>query len=304
MALVAGLIVGVMLAGLVGWLGFRAYEAHNLDTQRNLFVQAASQGAANLLTVDYQHADADAQRILNSATGKFYDSFSRRKQSYIDNAKRTRSQLVGTVTDAGLEIAKRRPGPGSGGGDGEVVGSRADTPGAAFLADTGHGAEDGRRRQGLRRGVRAMTQPQGVNWSRVLVYGLLPALALLLAIAAGLLKWKDSSARNTDLARSESVAAARDSTVAAAFVPVRHRGPGRGGRAAAIDRQFPRHLHAADAGGTHSECERTTRRRDGPRSRGGVGVGHPQSRGGPGIRQPNRSGSVTRRRPRPSPASG
>jgi Mce-associated membrane protein len=59
-----------------------------------------------------------------------------------------------------------------------------------------------------------MTQPQGVNWSRVLVYGLLPALALLLAIAAGLLKWKDSSARNTDLARSESVAAARDSTVA------------------------------------------------------------------------------------------
>jgi Mce-associated membrane protein len=59
-----------------------------------------------------------------------------------------------------------------------------------------------------------MTQPQGVNWSRVLVYGLLPALALLLAIAAGLLKWKDSSVRGTDLARTESVAAARDSTVA------------------------------------------------------------------------------------------
>src|SRR3984893_13493665 len=103
MALVAGLIVGVMLAGLVGWLGFRAYEAHNLDTQRNLFVRAASQGAANLLTVDYQHADADAQRILTLATGKCYDDSSRRKQSYIDNAKRTRSQLVGTVTDAGLE---------------------------------------------------------------------------------------------------------------------------------------------------------------------------------------------------------
>jgi len=59
-----------------------------------------------------------------------------------------------------------------------------------------------------------MTQPRGVNWSRVLVYGLLPALALLLAIAGGLLKWKDSSVRNTDLARSQSVSAARDSTVA------------------------------------------------------------------------------------------
>jgi Mce-associated membrane protein len=102
-ALAAGLVVGVVLAGLVGWLGFRAYEAHNLDVQRDLFVNAASQGAATLLTVDYQHADADAQRILDSATGKFYASFARRKQSYIDDAKRTRSQLVGTVTDAGLE---------------------------------------------------------------------------------------------------------------------------------------------------------------------------------------------------------
>src|ERR1700761_1122608 len=59
-----------------------------------------------------------------------------------------------------------------------------------------------------------MTQPTGVNWSRVLVYGLLPALVMLLAVAAGLLKWKDSSVRNTDLARSQSVVAARDSTVA------------------------------------------------------------------------------------------
>jgi Mce-associated membrane protein len=59
-----------------------------------------------------------------------------------------------------------------------------------------------------------MTPPTGVNWSRVLVYGLLPALALLLAIAAGLLKWIDSSVRNNDLARSQSVAAARDSAVA------------------------------------------------------------------------------------------
>jgi Mce-associated membrane protein len=102
-ALLAGMVAGVVLAGLVGWLGFRAYEAHNLEAQRNLFVQTARQGAADLLTVDYQHADADAQRILDSATGKFHDSFARRKQSYIDSAKRMRSKLVATVTDAGLE---------------------------------------------------------------------------------------------------------------------------------------------------------------------------------------------------------
>jgi Mce-associated membrane protein len=59
-----------------------------------------------------------------------------------------------------------------------------------------------------------MTQRTSVNWSRVLVYGLLPGLALLLAMSAGLLKWKDSSIRGIDLARSQSVSAAKDSTVA------------------------------------------------------------------------------------------
>lgn len=64
-----------------------------------------------------------------------------------------------------------------------------------------------------------MTQrPSGerhrVNWSRVLVYGVVPGLVLLLAMAAGFLKWKDSSVRSIDLVRSQSVAAARDSTVA------------------------------------------------------------------------------------------
>lgn len=53
---------------------------------------------------------------------------------------------------------------------------------------------------------------KSVNWSRVLVYGLLPTFVLLLAIAAGLLKWKDSSIRAVELARSQSVVAAKDST--------------------------------------------------------------------------------------------
>lgn len=102
-ALVAGLTAGAVLAGLVGWLGFRAYEAHTIEGHRDMFVQAARQVAVNLSTVDYRHVDADAQRVLDSATGKFYDSFSHRKQSYIDHARRTHSQSVGAVTDAGLE---------------------------------------------------------------------------------------------------------------------------------------------------------------------------------------------------------
>jgi Mce-associated membrane protein len=103
LALIIGLVAGMLLAGLVGWLGFRAYDAHNLEARRALFVQTGRQEAVNLSTVDYQHADADAQRILDLASGKFYTAFTRRKQSYIDSAKQMRSKTVGTVTDAGLE---------------------------------------------------------------------------------------------------------------------------------------------------------------------------------------------------------
>jgi Mce-associated membrane protein len=53
-----------------------------------------------------------------------------------------------------------------------------------------------------------------VGWSRILVYGVLPGLALLLTAAAGFLKWQDSSARESQLARIESVSAAKDSTIA------------------------------------------------------------------------------------------
>src|ERR1700691_5116635 len=72
-ALVAGLTAGAVLAGLVGWLSFRTYETQNREAQRNLFVQTAQEVAVNLSTVDYHHADADAQPILDSATGKVAD---------------------------------------------------------------------------------------------------------------------------------------------------------------------------------------------------------------------------------------
>lgn len=45
-------------------------------------------------------------------------------------------------------------------------------------------------------------------------FGVLPIVALLLAAAAGYLKWEDSSRRDANTARIESVQAAKDSTVA------------------------------------------------------------------------------------------
>ncbi|MGW0159127.1 hypothetical protein ACWDUN_07355 [Mycobacterium sp. NPDC003323] len=55
---------------------------------------------------------------------------------------------------------------------------------------------------------------RGVQWGRVLAYGILPGVALILALVAGYLKFEDNSIRDGDLARDESVQVAKDSTIA------------------------------------------------------------------------------------------
>lgn len=102
-ALAAGLVVVVLLAGLVSERGFRAYQAHNTDVQRKLFVSTARQAATNLTTYDYQHIDVAVHRILELATGTFYDTFSHRVQPFEDLVGQAHSTSVGTVTEAGLE---------------------------------------------------------------------------------------------------------------------------------------------------------------------------------------------------------
>ena len=64
----------------------------------------------------------------------------------------------------------------------------------------------------------AAESPKGerrqVDWSRIATYGILPALALILFMIAGYLKWTDTTIRESQTARTESVRAARDGTVA------------------------------------------------------------------------------------------
>ena len=102
LATIAGLVLVLALGGLTCWLGFRAYESHQADEQRKLFLQVGRQGALNLTSIDFQQADADVQRILDSATGTFYDDFQERAQSFVAFVKQAQSKSVGTVAEAGL----------------------------------------------------------------------------------------------------------------------------------------------------------------------------------------------------------
>jgi Mce-associated membrane protein len=93
----------IACAALAGWLGFRAWQAHQLSAAHARWVQVARQGALNLTTIDYTHVDADMQRILDSSTGRFRDDFQNRSQPFVDVVKQAQSKSEGTITEAALE---------------------------------------------------------------------------------------------------------------------------------------------------------------------------------------------------------
>ncbi|WP_155901948.1 mammalian cell entry protein [Mycolicibacterium sp. CBMA 226] len=103
LAAVIGLVLVVALSALVGWLAVRTHRTTQVDERQSQIVQAARQGALNLTTIDWQRADADVQRILDSATGEFYDDFAKRSAPFVKVVKEAKSTSVGSITEAGLE---------------------------------------------------------------------------------------------------------------------------------------------------------------------------------------------------------
>jgi Mce-associated membrane protein len=103
LATALGVFAVVASTALAGWLGFREYQAHRAQQQSELLIQVGRQGALNLTTIDFRHADADIKRILDSSTGAFHDDFSKRSKPFIEVVKKAQSKSEGTVTEAGLE---------------------------------------------------------------------------------------------------------------------------------------------------------------------------------------------------------
>lgn len=98
-----GLVAVVALSALMGWWGFQSYQIREAHLEGTQFLQAARQAALNLTTIDWQRADDDVKRIMDSAAGEFYDDFAQRAQPFVEVVKQAQSVSVGTVTEAALE---------------------------------------------------------------------------------------------------------------------------------------------------------------------------------------------------------
>jgi len=103
LATLVGVVTVVASTAMAGWFGYREHQAREAQQQSELLIRVGRQGALNLTTIDWQHADADIQRILDSATGTFYDDFLKRSKPFVEVVKKAQSKSVGTVSEAGLE---------------------------------------------------------------------------------------------------------------------------------------------------------------------------------------------------------
>ncbi|VEG52601.1 conserved Mce associated membrane protein [Mycolicibacterium aurum] len=102
-ALLFGLVALAVVAAVGGWLTNAYHHQHVADQQYATYLQTARQGALNLTTIDWQHADTDIARILDSSTGQFRDDFSARAEDFTTVVKQTQSRTEGTIVDAGIE---------------------------------------------------------------------------------------------------------------------------------------------------------------------------------------------------------
>lgn len=93
----------IVVAGLFGWLSYRAYDVREAQQQRDQFLAVGRQAALNLATISSNKAEADVQRILDSSIGAFHDDFARRAPAFIDAVKKAQANATGEVTAAGLE---------------------------------------------------------------------------------------------------------------------------------------------------------------------------------------------------------
>lgn len=100
---IVGVVLVVALAALTGWLGYDFYQVHHEQQRRAMFVDTARLGATNLTSIDWEHAEDDVQRVLDTSAGKFYDDFEKRSKSFLEVVKQIKSKSVGTVTSSGLE---------------------------------------------------------------------------------------------------------------------------------------------------------------------------------------------------------
>jgi Mce-associated membrane protein len=103
---VAAAVAIVVICGLLTVTGLMVWQHQKATAQRvhgAELVAAARTGVTALLSIDYNHAKADVQHVIDLSTGTFKDDFSRGADDFVKTAEQSKAVTVGSIKSAALE---------------------------------------------------------------------------------------------------------------------------------------------------------------------------------------------------------
>lgn len=98
--LVAGVLTILLTLGFLGAGGYMSWRHHQVvdgQHQSAEFAAAASQGVVTLMSLDFNHAQEDIRRIVDSTTGDFKKDFERKADDFIKAAQESKVVIAATV---------------------------------------------------------------------------------------------------------------------------------------------------------------------------------------------------------------
>lgn len=108
LVLMVAAVVGI--CGLLGLSGYLVWHHHDAVAQRQqtaAFVAAAKQGVVNLMSLDFNKAKHDVQRIIDSSTGEFKDDFEKRAEDFTTVVEQSKVVTEGSAKATGVESMGR-----------------------------------------------------------------------------------------------------------------------------------------------------------------------------------------------------
>jgi Mce-associated membrane protein len=99
----AAIVLILCFAGASGYMVWKHREATRQQQRVAAIVAGARQGVINLTSLDFNRAQEDVQRVLDSSTGEFRNEFQQRAADFTTVVQQSKAVTEGTVNAAAVE---------------------------------------------------------------------------------------------------------------------------------------------------------------------------------------------------------
>lgn len=102
-AVVVAIALSCVFVGLSAYMALQHRDTTKHRQREAAFVAGAKQGTLNLISLDFNKAKEDVQRVIDNSTGQFKDDFQQRANDFISVVTQSKAVTEGTVNAAALE---------------------------------------------------------------------------------------------------------------------------------------------------------------------------------------------------------